>query len=196
MENEIKLYLQKRTKITIILIEIISVLMISLVNFSIIKLLSLTILNVVIFTFSIGYFKIYTREKMGSMKIWNELNPKSAILSLLSGIVITIYSYFQFPRFFAFGIAMLISTMIPLVLWRRFSELSNKLKHYSTAKAREIHLDRSFFTIIFVIVVPLLLDLHYNILAIPISTYFTMLTVYFLSIASTIVASLIRAIQE
>ena len=185
---EEKIEITKKIIKYLIIVELFSLILVFLFNFSIRNILLLTLINFLLFTFMGLILKIHISHSLLKNKIYNELRFINLINSFVIGLFFLIISSFSSFKSYGLSITLIILfSILPLIFKLKIINSKLKFKELSTHKKREIFIHRSIFTMIYGVIIPNLLDVHFNLLFMPKKIYFFILVVYISVIASIII---------
>jgi len=173
------IHIYKKSLFAFIIVEFISLFLTKIFNFSLNNVVKLLVINLVIFSLLNYLLKKYL-DKVITINKAVIFSTKEQYISIFLGFVVLIGSYFISYKFYVLGFSGILFPSIALFF--------NKLKDSSIdVKKSNKLVDITFSAMLFGILIPLLLDIHYNMLFIPLifhliisSIYFTIVIIYFI----------------
>ena len=177
MTENLNIYLFKKNLPFFIVIELVSLILIYTSNSSLRYISKLSIINLVLFGLLNYQLKIYLNNVFKNRSPM-KFSAKQQYITIFFGSVVLIGSFFISFKFYSLGFAGVIFPLFTLIL-TKFKDSNIETKKFSAI--REI----SYLAMSLGILMPLLLDVHYNMLQIPLTIYLT-ITIFYFSIASII----------
>lgn len=185
-------YLYKKNFFTFLFIELLSIFAVLSFRPSFIYFIVLAAINILIFLYLHNYLIKYTNKSISTKQIYNQYNSGNLNVGFIFGILLLVISFFIPIHFYFLGTSFLIFSLIQIIFRKNIIKISNRLGKLSYYESRKIFLDRSFFTVTFLALIPLIVDLHYNILSIPNNLYFLVVISYSLIITMIQIYSIIK----
>ena len=190
MEKTSKFKSNKKIIQLFVIIEFLSATLVYLFDFSLNRIVLLMIINLILIVYFTSFTNKYISKGLGTKEVYNEIKSLQVLVFIISGAVMIVIGNIFSKKIYGFGGTFIIFSVIAVLLQQKHKKHTASLKKLPVQKSKEYFIQRSFFTSYFLIMVPLLIDIHYNLLLFPLNWYYIFLGSYFIIVYSLTVMAL------